>query len=460
MNLSYAALQADQAALNVTSNNVANQNTVGYTRQTVEWQTQDVVTLGGATTSSGVTVLLSSQRDRVLERRVQQQTQIQSQSAIIDSGFQQVQSIFGLSSTSTSASTTTLGSATDSFFGSLASLASNPANIAIRQNVLTTAGALAAAFNSAADQLAQISSSLDQQVGSIVKQVNSLASSIATLNGKIASLNPNTDAGVFEDRRQAAIAQLSQYVGLDQISTEHNGITLTTSDGSILVGGSAAYAITTSQIGGTSHVLAGAGAKDVTATIGGGQLGGVLTVRDQELPRVSTALDILAFGIGNQINLQNAQGIDSNGNAGGAIFSFANGSNGAAASIAVSATSPQSIASSASGEGSSGNGNAQILADLATASLVGGTTASSFYASLLSQIGSNAASATTDNQTQQAELTQLVVQRDSLSGVSLDQEAANLTQYQRSYQAAAKVFSVADSIMAGAINLGQQTTVA
>jgi flagellar hook-associated protein 1 FlgK len=78
---------------------------------------------------------------------------------------------------------------------------------------------------------------------------------------------------------------------------------------------------------------------------------------------------------------------------------------------------------------------------------------------LLSQIGNATAGATTDNTAQQATLTQLTTQRDSLSGVSLDDEAANLTQYQRSYQAAAKVFSVADQIMASALNLGVETTV-
>jgi flagellar hook-associated protein 1 FlgK len=78
---------------------------------------------------------------------------------------------------------------------------------------------------------------------------------------------------------------------------------------------------------------------------------------------------------------------------------------------------------------------------------------------LLGQIGTAAAGATTDNTAQQATLAQLTTQRNSLSGVSLDEEAANLTKYQRSYQAAAKVLSIVNSIMAGAINLGEQTTV-
>ncbi len=74
-------------------------------------------------------------------------------------------------------------------------------------------------------------------------------------------------------------------------------------------------------------------------------------------------------------------------------------------------------------------------------------------------MGTAAAAASTDDTAQQSALTQITSQRDSLSAVSLDQEASNLTQYQRSYQAAAQVFSITNAVMASALNLGEQTTV-
>src|SRR5271169_3834238 len=104
IDIAQQALMADQEALNVTANNVANQNTTGYTREVVEFQSADTVTLSGGTFGSGVTASASSQRDRVLEQRVQQQTQIQAQSGALGSALQQIQNVFGLSSTSTSAS--------------------------------------------------------------------------------------------------------------------------------------------------------------------------------------------------------------------------------------------------------------------------------------------------------------------------------------------------------------------
>jgi flagellar hook-associated protein 1 len=459
LDIAQEALLADQVALNVTASNVANQNTAGYTDEVVSFQSTDAVTLSGSTYGSGVTASAVSQRDRVLEQRVQQQTQTQAQSGALESALQQVQNIFGLSSTSTSASSTQLGTDINSFFSSLSALTSNPSDTATRQSVLSAANTLAGDFNSTANQLAQVSSSLNQQVVGDVNQVNSLTTTVASLNAQIASISPNADAGTLEDQRQLAIAQLSQLVGLDQISTPQNGVTLTTSSGAVLVSGSQSYAVSTTQVGGNTDVLAGDPPQDVTSNLTGGDLGGVLQARDTELPAYSSALDSLAYGIGTQVNQQNEQGVDSSGNPGQAIFALPASQIGAATSIQVLPTDPGAIAAAISGEGSAANDNATALANLSTANVVGSQTASGFLASFLGQIGSDTAGATTNNTAQQATLTQLTTQRDSLSGVSLDEEASNLTQYQRSYQAASQVFNIVDTLMASAINLGVETTV-
>jgi flagellar hook-associated protein 1 FlgK len=459
MDMARQSLMANQAALNVTSNNVANQNTPGYTRQVVNWQTRDNVTIGRLTVGGGVSVTQASQRDRILEQRVQQQTQIQSQSQALESALQQVQNIFGLTSTSTSATTTQLGSAIDSFFSALSSLTANPSDAAARQKVLSTANSLAGAFNSASNQIAQVSTSLDQQVSGYVDRVNSLTTTIASLNQQIASTSPDSDAGVLEDQRQQAIASLSQYIGLNQISTEGNGITLTTSDGAVLVSGSISYAVATAQVSGTTHILAGPAAKDITQTVTGGALGGTLAARDGQLPTFQSSLDNLAYAIGTQINQVNSQGVDGNGNPGQPLFNLPATATGAAGLIQLATNDPQEIAAASVGEGTTGNSNALLLAGLATGNIVAGQPPSSFLSTLLGQIGNATAAATTDNTAQQATLSQLTTQRNALSGVSLDEEASSLTNYQRAYEAAAKVFSIVDQMMATALNLGVPTSV-
>jgi flagellar hook-associated protein 1 FlgK len=457
-NLAQAALSADQIALNATAANVANQNTVGYTRQVASFQFGDTVTISGSTETGVPTVSVSSQRDRVLEQRVQQQTQAQSASSAESSVLNQVQAVFSLTSTSTTVATTPIGTALDSLFGSFTALAAAPSDATAKQAVLSAANTLADSINSASSQLRQIGTSIGTQLTTTVAQVNKLTKTIATLNGQIAQQSPNADAGALEDQRQAAITQLSGLIGLDQISTENNGITLTTGDGTTLVSGNTNSAISVGN-NGSGYTVEDASGNDISTGIQGGSIGGLLTAQSVDLPQVTSALDTLAYNLGTAINTQNEAGTTSAGVSGQAIFSLPSSSAGAAAAISVAATSVTAIASAGSGEGTSGNSNALALAAIATTTDSSGQTFADTYAALLGEVGSTASTVAQQSTTQQTSLTALTSQRNSFSAVSLDEEAANLTEYQRSYQAAAKLFSIIDTLTASALNLGEPTTV-
>jgi flagellar hook-associated protein 1 FlgK len=460
LNISKEALLAEQAAINTTSNNVANQNTAGYTREVPNFTAQDTYVLNGIQTADGVTAgQPTSIRDRVLEQRVQQQTQVESQSASLQSALSDVENIFGLTATSSSSSLTALGTAVDSFFSSLTALASNPSDTPTRQQVLSAASTLASTFNAASTQLTQITTSLSGQATTIAGQANTLLSTIAGLNEQIATQSPTSDAGVLEDQRQEAIDQLSQYVGLDQIATSDNGIELTTNNGGLLVAGNQSYDLSASVVGGAVQVLAGPENTDVTAGLTGGSLGGTLAALNTSLPPIVSNLDTLAYSIATAVNAQNALGFDANGNAGQPLFTIGTTAPGSAGTIAVATTDPSLVAAAGGGEGSSGNTNASALAALGTANIVSGQTAAGYLSSSLAQIGEAAATANSDSTLQQATLTQLTTQRNALSGVSLDEEASNLTEYQRSYQAASQLFTIIDSLLVSSINLGVETSV-
>ncbi len=459
INLSKNALDAAQVALNVTSNNVANQNSAGYARQVANFQANDSVTIGGLRTGEGVNVTITSVRDRVLEQRLQQQTQTAGQSGNLVSTLTLVQNIFGVKATSTSAATTTIGSAIDSFYNSFTALEGNASSPASRATVLSAASSLTEAFGAASAQLKSNVTSLDNQVNDTVTQINTLLTNVADLNQKIALASPTGDAGPLEDQRQTAITSLSQLIGLDQITTNSNGITLTTTGGALLVSAGNTFPIQTSQLSGTTHLIAGFNGTDITASIGGGSLGGLLQARDVQIPAFQSSLDTLAYGLGTAINTQNAAGLDGSGNPGAVLFTLPTTSVDAASQITLApGVNTASIAAAAVGEGATGSGNAVALAALATQNNVGTQSASGFYASYLATIGAAVSQATSDDAVQQAALTQLQSQRDSLSAVSLNEEAANLTQYERSYEAAAKVFTIVDTLFAAALNLGTQTS--
>ena len=456
MDLTRAALHSDQGALNVTANNVANQNTVGYTAEVVNWNSSDTVSFNG---EGAPVVTTTSLRDRVLEQRVQQQTQTQAGTSAEAAVLSQLESVFSITGSSDSAGSTQLGTAINTLFGSFSALAANPSDGPTQQAVLSAAAGVANAFNAATTGIAGVQSNINGSITSSVAQANSLTKTIATLNREITSSAPGVDAGTLEDQRQTAIAQLSQFVGLNQVTTEANGITLTTTGGAVLVAGNDSYALSSAQVSTGTNIYDSTG-KDVSADLTGGSIGGQLAAQNVDLPAATQALDALAYRIGTAVNTQNEAGFTTSGMTGGAIFTLSSSVTGAASVISVSATGTSAIASAATGEGATGNTNANALADLATATDASGQTVVGNLSTLLSNVGSQSASLQTQDTAQQASLTQLTTQRDSLSRVNLDTEASNLTTYQRSYQAAAQVLTIVNELMASAINLGTETTVA
>jgi flagellar hook-associated protein 1 FlgK len=460
MSLSRAALDADQSAINTTSNNVANQNTAGYTRQVTNFEASDAVSLSGFSgLGETVTATAVSQRSRVLEQQLQQQTQGSTQASTRLTALQSVESMFGLSATSSNASSTALGSAVDGFFSSLTALSSNPTDAATRAAVLTAAKTLAAAFNTTSQGMSSQIGQLNAGIATAAQQVNGLTAQVAQLNAQIAQLSPNQDAGALEDSRQQAILQLSSIMGVDQITTQGNGVTLTASDGTVLVSGAQAFSLSTTTVSGTTEIVAGQPATTLSHDIQGGTIGGMLQARDVDIPPMQSAMDQLAYAIGTAVNTLNMAGTTGAGVAGGAVFALPSGAAGAAAGMSVALTSASGIATAGVGEGNAGTSNVLALAGLGTANVVGGQTASGFFAGFVGTLGSTVSAAGTAATASTASLAQAQTQRDSLSAVSLDDEASALTQYQRSYEAAAKVFTLANQMMADALNLGTETTV-
>jgi flagellar hook-associated protein 1 FlgK len=461
MQLTSQALQADQAALNATANNVANQNTVGYTKQVVSFSDGDTVLVGSsntATTTIGPTATATSLRDRVLDQRVQQQTQLQAGTSSEAAVLSQMEGVFSITGSSTTAGSTQIGTALNGFFSSLTALSGNPSDGATQQSVLSAAQTLANAFNSAASGLFGVQQSVSSNIATSVPQVNSLTSSIASLNKQIQALSPNQDAGSLEDQRQQDITKLSGLIGLDQITTEKNGMTLTTTGGTVLVAGNTSYALSTAPVAFGMQIYDATGT-NVTAGITGGSIGGQLTAQGVDLPTGMNALDALAYRIGNAVNAQNAAGLTTAGITGGNLFNVTPSQAGAAAGLSVVATSSSAIAAAGIGEGPTGNTNANALANLVSLPDATGLTINGNLAGMISQIGSASSTLQSESTSQQGALTQLTTLQSTLSGVNLDTEAADLTQYQRSYQAAAQVLTIIDHLLATAMNLGQQTTV-
>ncbi len=293
--LTSQALDADQAALNIVANNVANANTPGYTKETPNWRENDPVEINGASYGNGVTETgATSVRDSVLEERLNQQQQMASASSARLAALNNVQALFTPDSGSSTATAGDIGSDLTSFFSSFSSLEANPTNNALRQDVLSTASTLAGDISNAAASLNSQRSALDQEAVGVTSQVNSLTSAIAQLNQQIQSTSPEADAGTLEDQRQQDLSQLSQLIGINQVTTENNGLEITTASGQLLLSGGSSVPLTTGTVNGVTDFYLGG--VDITSQLagGGGEVGGYLTARDQDIPGVLASLDQLA----------------------------------------------------------------------------------------------------------------------------------------------------------------------
>ena len=402
------ALNADQSALSIIANNVANANTPGYTEETPNWRENDPVSINGVTYGAGVSQDgASSVRDRVLTQRLNQQQQMAAASSSRLAALNAIQALFTPDSGSDAARAGDIGSDITSFFNSFATLEANPTNNALRQQVLSTATTLAGDISNAAASLNQQRAALDQEAAGIIGQVNALSAAIAKLNGQIQSISPNGDAGVLEDQRQLDLSKLSQLIGINQITTENNGLSITTTSGQTLVSENSNYPITTGLVNGLTHFFIGTA--DVTSqlTSGGGALGGYLTARDQDIPQAMDSLDQLAFGISTQVNAMNnagtgydgtqGTGTDASGTVGNGtvplyIFREPAQVAGSAALMSVAMTDPDKIAAAGFGQGAGSNGNAVNLAGLLNGTLLKPLATSNF--SLTQHLNSAAASVT------------------------------------------------------------------
>lgn len=463
-NIATGALAADQAAISVVAGNIANANTPGYTTETVKWGSADTVTVDGQSVAGGVMLQgIASQRDRVLNQRIDQQTQGESAAAARLAALNDLQSIFSGAITATGGNTGSgvadIGQQLTAFFQAFSSLAADPSNASLRTGVLSAAQSLAATFNQVSGSLEQQRSGIDATIASAADQVNSLTKDIASLNAKISANSPADDAGTLEDQRQYDLQQLSQLVGIHQITNDNNGLTITTSSGAVLVAGGQSVDLTTQSLGGVTHLLVGGVDQTSALANGGGQVGGALEVRDVDIPSALTSIDQLAWGVGTAVNTQQANGADANGNSGAAIFALGSSVTGAAGVISVVLTDPNGVAASGSGAGAQDGSNAAALAALASASIVGGQTPTASYAALVGGIGAKVNQATIAQASQSAALTQLQSQQSALSSVDMNGQATLLQAYEESYQAASKVFTILNSVMTSAINLGTETAV-
>jgi flagellar hook-associated protein 1 FlgK len=359
LNIGISGLDAAQGALDATSNNIANVNTPGYTRE-VPQLTEDPVTVSGAEVSGGGVSLqgLQSVQDELLDLQIQQQTSLQNSVNTESSSLTQVQTFFS----NTGAD---IASELTAFSSSLTALSANSTNTAAQQSVLASGQDLASSFNTTANGLISAQSAANGTITQSVSQINTLTAQIAQLNGQMSQLTASgQDDGSTQDALNQAVQQLSGLTGIS-VTQSSDGESITTGNGTPLVVGTQSFNLqTTTGSNGTEAVLDSSG-NNITASITGGDLGGAIQVSTVTIPGYLTQLNTLATQVATAFNGAQAQGTNSNGSTGTNFFSLPTNSANPAAGISVALTSPSQIAVSSDGSAGS-NGNIANLAAVLT----------------------------------------------------------------------------------------------
>lgn len=315
-----SGLLAFQQALDVTSNNIANAATPGYSVENIELTPEPGQSTAGGYVGSGVEVQgIARSYSELLAQQVRSSQAGYSSSNTLAIQAGQIDNMLSDSSTGLTASL-------QSFVNALQTLSASPSSTASRQALLSQAQALTQQINGYASQIATYGSDLEQQIGSDVNQVNSLASGIASLNTQIAAdLAGGGTPNQLMDQRDTLINQLSQYVSVNTATESNGALDVYIGSGQALVTGSQAQQLTAmpSQYNATQYdigLTSNGGTTDVTSEISGGELGGLLSARSQVLQPVQNALGVISVGLSTLMNQAQASGMDLTGAPGQPMF--------------------------------------------------------------------------------------------------------------------------------------------
>jgi flagellar hook-associated protein 1 len=441
LSIAARSLDAQRMGLDVAGQNIANVNTEGYSRRMLHLA--EIASLDSRSAGRGVDVVgIRALRDRFVEARMVRERQSEQRNAAMAQVVSGVETALGRPGQSLDRSLT-------SYFDAFSELAQDATSTVARDQVVSQGQSLARDFNQMAERLESARAGADSEIRGVAEQVNAIAAEVAKLNGKIAGSN-GADVESLRDRRNVLVQQLADLAGVSVSEGTEGAVDVSIGNGRPLVIGNTPYAIAVGSAGPTGNATLSINGSDITTEITGGRIGGLIEARDTLVPAYQARLDQLAYDFANGVNTVHRTGYDTSGGTNRDFFVPPAAVAGAARALAVD---PAIVADSglvaASSTGASGdNQTAQAIAALRDAPLVGGTaTPAEAWAQLVYRVGADGASAQAGQKSDQLVIDQLSRLRDSVSAVSIDEEAAWLMKYQRAYEANARYFTTINSAL-------------
>lgn len=436
LSIALRAIAVHMESIKVTGNNITNVNVPGYSRQRL-------TIMDTSTNAQDLASMLQRRRvrDAYLDSHIRRENQSLGEWEIKSQLYGQLESIF------LEPSDYGLSSALSGFWNSWSDL-SNDVNSTVPRSIVVQRGTmLSETIKSLDAQLTNFRSFADRNVEAKVMQINNIAEGIARTNVGITSAESSgEEASELRDARDLMLERLSKLVNIRAVERDTGSVAVLIG-GRTLVADAEVFALAIDKVidNGivTSNVV---WEKDNFAVrISGGELNGLLAVRDETITKLRQDLDTVASTLIDEVNNIHSAGYDMGGFSGLDFFTGTNAANIEVNALLVG----DSRLVAASGTGEPGDNSVAILmSDLMDQAVAPNTmTIGAFYSSALEQLGTKSQDATMMQGNSETLLNYLQDQKESVSGVSLDEESADLIRFQNAYRSAAQYLSVVNEMM-------------
>lgn len=481
LNIGSTGLHASKKSLEVTGHNISNANTEGYSRQKVNQSTNVPVTKDGLIAGTGVRVKsITRVHDKFVEKRLRDTQSDGSYFQNRAEQLSQVEQIFN------EIDNEGLNKVMNTFFNSFRDLANQPENETVRSVVRDKAQLVVKDFKRISETLESISRGIDTKIERDVADINREINSIAKLNTKIRELEAiHEETGDLRDQRDLSIKTLSTKLKIHTYEDERGNYVVTAPGLGTLVTAAQAQELkshnfskqeSSNDMAGSAEVFyKNRSGQKVTDNIQKGSLAAIIKVRNDDVKGLRDKVDEIAYNFMNLVNSihrkgfanrkveTDANGVTKSADAKGPVtgidfFKVPQGKNGAALQMDLSAAVKDDLTniSTALSPNSPGDNRVAIAISKLQHERVmgeGNATMEEYFLKTVGKVGLEAGKAKLDGEQAEGLIAQANTIRERISGVSIDEETANMVRFQHAYEASAKIMQTANEMFDTVISI-------
>ncbi len=464
LNMGARSMGVQRAGVEVAGQNLANVSNPAYARQRVAISTSITVQseVGPQGTGSEVTNI-TSMRNSILDNQIQAEASSHGMLQAKQTALQYAQAALGtqidrMASGAEGATAAqgvggghSLADSMGEFFNAFQSLSSNPTSMAERQTLMMKAESLASQFRQLDSRLGELSNQLNRTIESDVLMVNRTLTNIASLNDKITRMEAISGgtANDLRDMRQAQIEELAKYVKVDLSNGSGGAINVAIGGADVITNNQVVEGVETYSIGSNTYIRAAGSGSPLSLT--SGSIQGTIQARDVVVGDIRTSMNSIANTLMAQVNSIHRGGFGLSGTTGEDFFAGSTAGDITVRSVLVN--DPSLIQASGVNGATGDNQVALALAQLSQGKFISGQTLMQAYSQTVAAFGQELSTVNNDLANQDTVDNMLHAQRDSIGGVSLDEEMTDLTRFQKAFQASARLITTVDEMLDTLVNM-------